>query len=296
LGKKITTEQFIIKANQVHGNHYDYSLVDYINNFSKIKIICKEHGIFYQTPKKHMYQGCPKCKGFYKTNDEITKEFKKIHKDIYDYSLVDYKNSKSKVIIICKKHGKYLITPNDHLNGIGCKVCGNISKNQKNKLSSEKFIEKSNKKHNNKYDYSLTNYIDTHTKIKIICKKHGIFEQRPHDHLKGIGCPICKESKSEIIISNILKNKNIYFIQQKTFDDCKGKKNKLPFDFYLPDFNICIEYDGRQHYESIEYFGGDKTLNLIKINDKIKTEYCLKNNIRLIRIRYDQNIENELFI
>ena len=82
-------------------------------------------------------------------------------------------------------------------------------------------------------------------------------------------------------------------MKDKRFKQCKNKR-QLPFDFYLPDYNICIEFDGRQHYKSIEYFGGEKHLEYVQYNDKIKTEYCLNNNINLIRIKYDENINKKL--
>ena len=108
------------------------------------------------------------------------------------------------------------------------------------------------------------------------------------------GCPFCKESKGEKIIKNFLIDNNISFEQQKKFDDCKYKL-KLPFDFYLSELNICIEYDGLQHYKCIKIFGGEKNFNLIKKRDEIKNDYCEKNNINLIRIKYNENINEKLY-
>ena len=108
------------------------------------------------------------------------------------------------------------------------------------------------------------------------------------NHLNNQGCPICKESKGEKEIRNYLKNNNIVFESQKKFNNCRNK-NPLPFDFYLPLLNICIEYDGIQHYKSNTFFGGEKGLKQRQINDKIKTQYCKDNDIRLLRIKYNQN-------
>lgn len=119
---------------------------------------------------------------------------------------------------------------------------------------------------------------------------YGVFEQTPNHHSHGCGCPKCNESKGEKNIRKILDNKNIEYIIQYKFNDCIHIK-QLKYDFYLPKYNICIEFDGKQHYKSVKWFGGDKTLKYIQKNDKIKNEYCLKNNIRLLRIRYDDNIE-----
>ena len=129
--------------------------------------------------------------------------------------------------------------------------------------------------------------------MKIICPIHGVFEQTPNSHLRGSGCPICKTSKGELEIQRILYNKNIKYITQYTFDNCKNKR-KLPFDFYLPDYNMCIEFDGKQHYETIKYWGGEETLIKTKNNDKIKTNYCKNNNIKLIRIKYNECIDDIL--
>lgn len=139
--------------------------------------------------------------------------------------------------------------------------------------------------HLDKYDYSLVNYKNTNLKVTIICKKHGNFEQRPKRHKNGDGCPSCNESKGESEIHRILEIKCINYIRQKTFKDCKNI-NLLKFDFYIPDYNTCIEYDGEQHFKINEYFGGEESFNKCKINDHIKNNYCTKNNIKLIRIPY----------
>jgi len=224
-----------------------------------------------------------------KTTDEFIKQSNDVHGNKYDYSIVEYKGTHHKIKIICSIHGIFQQTPNHHLRNTGCPLCGNI----KTRTPIEKFIKKSKDIHGNKYDYSLVKYKDSHTKIKIICKKHGIFEQRPYSHLSNAGCPKCKQSKGEKTINNKLTNLNIDFVNQKIFKDCKNIRY-LPFDFYLPDYNMCIEYDGRQHYQHIEYFGDKNNFIYTKHNDKIKTNYCKDNNIDLLRIRYDENIEEKL--
>ncbi len=124
-----------------------------------------------------------------------------------------------------------------------------------------------------------------------------IFKVRPHDFLGGSGCPKCNESKGEKSIRNYLVGKNIKFLTEYTFEDCRYKR-KLPFDFYLPDFNTCIEYDGQLHYpeelldQQIERF--KNSIERTQITDSIKTEYCKVNNIRLIRIKYEEEISKRL--
>ncbi len=169
--------------------------------------------------------------------------------------------------------------PSAHLSGRGCSKCVIDVTN------SMEFIKKSNNIHNNKYDYSLIKYKKTNIKVKIICKTHGEFEQLPLSHLKGKGCSKCTSSKGEEMIMNILSFNNIDYISQKTFTDCKNVL-PLPFDFYLPEQNICIEFDGKQHFEPIEWFGGSDAFESLKERDEIKNKFCLSNNIDLLRIAY----------
>jgi very-short-patch-repair endonuclease len=169
------------------------------------------------------------------------------------------------------------------------KLAGILSKKKTNK----EFIEQSEKIYKYKYDYSLSEYTTSKIKVKIICKKHGVFEQRPNDHFNGCGCPICKSSKGELIITEYLSKNDILFETQKSFIDCKDK-GLLKFDFYLPKHNLCIEYDGKQHFISNDFFGGEKRLIEQQKKDEIKNIYCKENNIKLIRIKYDQKIINFL--
>ncbi len=210
------------------------------------------------------------------------------HGNKYIYTSVDYVNTRNKVKIICPIHGEFEQLPNHHLKGQNCLKC--IHDNMK--LSNENFIIKANKIHNNQYDYSHINYINHKNKININCLIHGIFKQLPSNHLLGSGCPICKESKGEKLIRTYLINNNIKFIQQYKFNDCFYKQ-KLPFDFYIPDYNICIEYHGEQHYKPIKYFGGENRFIIQQNRDNIKIEYCKTNNILLIIIKYDEII-NEI--
>ena len=193
---KYTTETFIEKAEKIHGDKYDYSLVDYIKWKVKVKIKCKIHGTFEQEPSNHLQgQGCKKC-GLInsankqrKSKKQFIIESKEIHGDKYDYSLVDYITINIKVKIICNQHGCFEQTPGHHLKGVGCSICnGGVQ------LNTEKFIIKSREKHGDRYDYSQTIYKNAREKVKIICKKHGEFLQVPHSHFRGTGCPECAKT------------------------------------------------------------------------------------------------------
>jgi len=357
MGKASNISDFIIKAKLKHGNKYDYSLVEYLNCDTPVKIICPKHGIFEQKPYLHINKGsgCPRCLGYYRTTEEFieisnikhnykydysptiyidsetklniccpiishgifsqrpldhlsgkgcpvcggnirktTEQFifesNIKHNFKYDYSLTNYKNNKEKVNIICPEHGMFSQTPSNHLK-YGCIECAGT-----NNYTTEEFIEKANLKHNYRYDYTLVNYTNAKIKIPIICpnESHGMFMQTPHGHLSGKGCPKCKFSRNAIEIKNLLDKENIEYILEYRFSDCRNI-NPLPFDFYIPSLNTCIEYNGEQHYIPVLIFNGSKGFESQQIRDKIKINYCKDNKIPLLIIKFDENIEEKLF-
>lgn len=299
--RRLTKDEFVKKAREIHGDKYDYSSSIYLGNRTPIEITCEKHGPFIQRPSNHIgpnRSGCPICgderigEKNSKNTEDFTKTSKEIHGDTYDYSLVDYKGNRSPVTIICNKHGEFQQTPTTHLKGSGCPKCaGNLRK------TSEEFIIQAKKVHGNKYDYSKTNYVNHRDPVSIICSKHGEFSQIPQNHLVGSGCPICSESKGEKLVTFILEKNNITFQRQKKFLSCytRGFKDKrcirLPFDFYLPKYNTVIEYDGVQHFRPVSIFGGENEFARIKIRDKIKNSFCKTNGIKIIRIPYTMNKE-----
>lgn len=291
--KKLTREELIAKFISVHGNKYDYSNVIYINYDSKVEIKCNCCGeIFWQRPSHHCAGiGCPKCaKNKKHTTEEFIKLAKEVHGDKYLYDKVVYKNQHTKVIIVCPKHGEFLQQPNSHLWGRGCPKCAD------RKLTTEKFVEKAKCIHGNKYDYSETKYINKRTKLKIkctICNKY--FYIYPNNHIQGKqGCPCQKpRSTQENKIAKYLSENNIKFIRQKYFEGCKFK-HTLAFDFYLPDYNTCVEFQGQQHYDVVKGWGGEEGLKIRQQRDQIKRDFCIKEAILLLEIRYDENVENAL--
>ncbi|MFA5586210.1 MAG: hypothetical protein WDA02_06645 [Saccharofermentanales bacterium] len=120
-----------------------------------------------------------------------------------------------------------------------------------------------------------------------------MFIQKAYLHISGIGCSSYNDSKGEKLIYKILIDNNIKLKKQKTFKDCKDKI-LLKFDFYLTDYNICIEFDGLQHFKPFELWGGEMEFKNIQRRDQIKNEYCSKNNIKLFRIKYDENINDRM--
>lgn len=309
---KMSLQEFINKCKIKHGDTYNYDKVDYINSNSKIIITCNFHGDFTQRASAHLHdtQGCPKC--FYKKQSiekssniiDFIKKANTIHNYKYDYTKSEYQNSFIKIKITCPLHGEFFQTPAAHLNKQGCKKCGTISLSLKLKNDPQKFINIANTVHNFKYDYSTIKYINCHTKISIICPLHGEFFQEPQSHLNGKGCKKCSSPKGELIILKYLEDNNIPYIPQYTHDLCRNPntKRKLSFDFYLPTYNICIEFDGLQHYKPFA-FGSDrsestmiKNLKTTQEKDEIRNIFCKNNNIHLLRIPYWEmnNIPNIL--
>jgi len=240
MSKKLTTEEFIEKAKAIHGNRYDYSLVEYITNKDKVKIICKEHGIFEQRAIKHLCgQGCGECKGSSISKSKIKRtagtfeiRAKQTHGDKYNYDSVVFKGMRHKVKILCKKHNIYFLqTPDSHIRGANCKKCGIDSRLliilNRTKL---KFILKAKQTHNNTYNYSKSKYLNGHTIVEIYCKKHNhYFKQFPQNHIKGAKCPKCVNeinpcrstvedfiTKAKIVHTDMYKYNKVVYINAKT--------------------------------------------------------------------------------
>jgi len=278
----LTKEIFIEKAKNVHGNKYDYSKVEYIDNKTKVCIICPEHGEFWQRPDNHLHgAGCYKCgrnimgKKQTKNTEMFINESRKIHGDKYDYSKVKYISCFEKVCIICPEHGEFWQRPANHLQGQECPLCS------KPVHDTDTFIKEANKVHGNKYEYSKAEYSYNKTKVCIICPEHGEFWQTPHAHLNGQGCPYCKESKLEKEIENLLTENKIHFIKQCRKDTLEWI-GRLSLDFYLPEYKVAIECQGRQHFEIDEYFGGNNGFKLQIERDNEKYVKCKNNGVKLL--------------
>lgn len=269
----------------------------YKDSHTKITITCTEHGDFYKLPEE-CEVGCPTCnliqRGIERAipKDEFIKRSKLVHGDLYNYDNIEYTNISSKVHgIFCPEHKSTFSTLcSNHLSGYKCNICY-----EPKVKTTERFINEARLVHDNTYYYNLVDYINNETKVQILCSEHGDFWQIPISHINHkSGCPSCAESTGERDIRNLLENHNIKFISQYREHECK-RTNTLVFDFYLPDYNVCIEYDGIQHFKSIEYFGGDNRLQYVQENDIIKNEYCLTNNIRMFRIKYDDDLNVKFY-
>ena len=226
--KTSTTDEFIQKAKEIHGDTYDYSMVDYKDSQTKVTIVCKiiGHGPFEQAPNSHIQgAGCAKCSGVYKHNtDEFIQKAKEKHGDIYDYSMVDYTGCKDYVTIICPKegHGAFQQTPDSHINNkAGCQICSNQRTALRMSDTQEDFLRKAVEVHGNKFDYSKVHYIDSQTYVTIICQEegHGEFPQVPSSHLQGTGCIKCSGTYQSNTDEFIQKAKKIH--GEDTYDYSK---------------------------------------------------------------------------
>lgn len=354
--RKLTKDEFIKRSKEKHGDKYDYSNVNYVNNNTKVCIICPEHGEFWQLPSNHMRgKGCRVCGGSNPlTKEEFISRAIKLYGDLYDYNKVEYVNIDTKVCIIDKEYGEFWQTPYDHLSGkkhliltsdefikrcelkygdtydysktvftkltdkiivtckkhgdftinaraflyqnkIGCRLCGidNVTSNRKVKTG--EFIRRAKLIYGDKYTYENVSMDCASDYVTINCKKHGYFVQRANHFLCGHACQKCSESTLEKTVRSILEDKNITFTSQYR-DSFLGK---MSLDFYLDDFNSAIECQGEQHFKPVRFGGiSDSECNQnfkkqIK-RDLFKRQLCRENGINLYYINYNDDIYRTL--
>lgn len=236
--RKRTSEDFIKEAKAVHGNKFDYSLVEYVRSDKKVLIICPKHGVFKQEPRNHLLYDCSKCKFQEKllSNNEFIKKCKEIHGDRYDYSLTEYKGCNNEVTIICKEHGEFRQEARVHQSGHHCKMCGNGSISKAKTKTTQDFISDAMLIHGNLYSYDSVEYKHSGTPITITCKKHGDFIQKPRDHLSGSGCLMC-------------------------FDEKRGEVSRKDTEYFIE--RSTLTHSDRYDYSISEYIGASKPIKII---------------------------------
>lgn len=271
----------------------------YVNTRTPILHHCLIHDIYWETIPSRVLSGvgCELCRidkfrqARCKTHNKYIEEVSIVNPDID--VIGEYVDAKTQIDFYCRKHNIFWKAyPDNILRGCGCHICLKEKIGNKNRKTHDKYVQDLEKVNPN--IEVIEEYCDAETPIRHRCKVDGyVWFARPGNILFGKGCPRCNESHGEREIWQWLQNHNIEYVQQKTFNDCKNKK-MLPFDFYLPKYNVCIEYDGEQHYRPVDFFGGDDGLKQRQHNDTIKTKYCDTHNIHLLRIPYFKNIEEEL--
>lgn len=368
MGKKLTTEEFIARAKDVHGDRYDYSKVVYVDYSTKVEIICKEHGSFWQTPSSHLNKkGCPGCglkaraKKRKKDIDWFIEKAKEVHGDkydysksvykgvgedieilcpihgsfwqraghhlqgsgckqcaiiksaikqrkqgieefisksiqihgcFYDYSKVEYVDCKTKVCIICPIHGEFWQAPSYHLMGQGCPMCRYEKVSKKRRSCTDEFFSKAKEVHGDRYNYSLVEYINYHTKVKIICPKHGVFEQTPAIHLRGGGCPKCKAEKASNLyrgdIFNFIEKAHIVHGDKYDYSKVEYINNQTP---------VCIicPVHGEFWQRPINHLQGQGCHKCSSSHGEVKIEAYLKSNNIEYTTQYHVLLDKKLF-
>ena len=288
---------FINEANKVHNNIYDYSLVKYKNNKTKVEIICKKHGVFEQRPYNHLKgHKCPSCtKNKKLTNDEFINKANIIHNFRFDYSLTKYKNMGSKIKIICKEHGVFELIAGSHLKGSICKKCNDKID------STEKFNKAATEIHGDRYDYSLVEYTKSSGKVKIICKLHNIiFEQIANNHTsKKHNCPECSRLKRRLnrikqieiekfngnriipsynskacdIFNEIMKENNCFIQHAMNGGEFYIKDLGYWLDGYDKENNTVYEFDEKHHFDKNGNIRHKDLMRQIEIETFLKCKF-----------------------
>lgn len=251
-----TKEEFIEKAKKVHGDKFDYSKVDYLDKFYKVKIICDKGHEFMQRPYLHVQgNGCISCarlnqiKALATTKEDYVVKARAVHGDKYNYDKTVLGSSKDKINITCDKHGEFWCRKDHHLSGVGCKQCSVEDQKTKYSRTNDQFIEDAKAIHGDEYDYSKVDYINNKTKVKIICPIHGEFEQTPDSHInRKAKCPHCsnkfrgfggakERTNVREVLTKVFNKSNIQYKVDYTFPEYE----KVNYDFYLPNMKLLVE-------------------------------------------------------
>lgn len=287
---KISLEEFVELAKKAQGDKFDnyiYLKEYYTKATDKVGIICKKHGLFWQRGLDHLNgRGCSECSNVKKMTKEIfITKVKAIYGDKFDLSEVEYKNNKTKVKIYCNECKKYFYKrPNDLLSGYGCPYCVGLYK------TTEEYIDelKNLRDDFDEYDYSEAEYTSATCYITITHKICGHkFKQMANNHRSGCKCPKCAafptHSKLELKVGELLKEHNIIYEFQKTFDWLKYK-SFLYLDYFLPEYNVAVEVQGDQHFHAYKGLGGEKNLKEQQARDATKLELCKEHGFKMFYI------------
>ncbi len=308
--RRQTWDDIIIECMEIHNGYYTYIIgeqEEYKLNTTLMVVHCPKHGAFdiRVTDHKNNARGCQTCAkeiGRIRRQigwESVIESCKLKHNNLYNYYIdeqLPYEGIHTPFTAHCNIHGRFTLSADSHRRGTGCKSCAINYVSSVTRFDWDITIEQCKERHNDRYWYDKDEqeeYKNTNTPMVIHCRIHDIFTTSAKSHKRGSGCPTCSNSHNVIKIYDYLTSQNISFIQEYGFDDCRGDTRLLPFDFYLPDLNILIEYDGRQHYEYIPNWFHKKgywQFERQQRYDEIKNQYCRDNNIDLLRIRYDDNV------
>jgi Zn finger protein HypA/HybF involved in hydrogenase expression len=302
--KRSNLEEFIERAIQLHRDKYTYSKAVYRGSGTKLTITCLVHGGFKQNPNDHLAgHGCAKCRNAAtgaarRSNlEEFVEKAKEVHRGKYTYANAVYVNNWTKLLITCPEHGDFKQIPNSHLTGTDCPQCGIAALSKALRSTTAEFVARATLKHHGRYTYAKAVYQLSAIKLTITCPEHGGFKQTPSDHLSGVGCPRCNESRGEKAICGILdaalQPTGVEYVQEHRIPECR-RKRPLPFDFALIESGAVVglvEYHGKQHYTIPEFWGmsklrADSQLADVQERDAIKVRYARAQGIPLLVIPY----------
>lgn len=300
MAAKITQDEFIRRAKAAHGDKYDLTRTVYRSTSEPVEVECRVHGVFFVRANHFMKGvGCPKCahvstaKALQLTKEEFIKRLIAIFGGAYDYSLVEYRGYKVPVKLVCPTHGVFEKQAGMLLAGKGCKQCGIKRRAEKRRgvsrptkipadVRGSTFVEKAEKIHNGKYDYSEVNYATSQQPVDIICPKHGKFQQTPNNHLQGKGCIKCTCNA----ISRVEQSLKDAFPQFEQSN--RTQLDGLELDLYEPNKRIAVEVNG-VHWHTTE-FGKTRNYHLHK------TELCASQGITLLHFWDSEVIEHRSLV
>lgn len=307
--RRVDKKEILNRIKSKFGNLYEVDKNSVSKVTSPIRLNCKTHGWFEGLINNLINSsGCPHCKNaktaiirnkkLKLSRDEIIERFESIHGDTYSYRSARPDGINSIVKIHCAKHGYFEQKVSTHLQGKGCPDCGNEKRRMGQFLQQSELYSRLKQLNGDLFIYPPNLGLELREDVPIICREHGIFYQPLRIHLDGNGCSECSQSLGARRVSHWLNEHEINYEVEALIP--AGKKGlPLRADFFLPDYNMYIEYDGEQHFKPIAFFGMDEKTSILVFNeqkerDLAKENWILDNGFELLRIRFDQNVELEL--
>lgn len=288
---RLTLQDFINKSRQKHGAKYSYDKVIFVNSTTKVIITCPEHGDWTTKPITHYHNGsgCPTCaiNNSRLSVEKFITNATKVHGRRYNYDRVTIMSNRDDVTIGCPEHGYYQQPARSHLAGHGCPKCALV----RTRNSLETFIKQAKSVHGNVYKYDKSVYVNSKTKLIVTCKRHGDFSVTPNSHISNnTGCGRCRESYGEKMVAKYLNENSIQFKKEYSIPGSRYR-----YDFYLIKHNVLIEFNGIQHYEPVDRFGGAEAYFKTICNDLAKVLLAEKNKIPLITLTHTDLSDGALF-
>ena len=251
-GVKDNLSTFITKAKLTHGDKFKYHLVEYVNSLTKVKIECDKGHIFEQTPNHHVGgDGCRKCRGYYKTQEDFEAESIEMFPLMFDYSKTKFIDMSTPVILICSRNHEFTTVPTIHFregSKGGCMDCAHIETSLRNLYTQSQWIELAIKQHGDTYLYHKVEYTNSQTGVCVVCRKHGPFQVTPACHLGGTGCRKCGIERSaaaklytEADIEEAITNARILHNSRYKYIRVFRDEGRLMIEMHCPAHEIITQ-------------------------------------------------------